>query len=66
MCSDNDDKKSKTRSQCAADNSFYVLDSDILRISWFAATSMYQDSIVLHVFLTDYVLWNRCNKDTQI
>ena len=64
MCSDNDDEKSKTKSWYAADNSLYMSNSDILRVSWSAATSIYQDSIVLCVSLTDCVLWNRCDKDT--
>ena len=63
MCSDDNDKKSETRSQCAADNSLYVLNSDILKVSWSAATSMYQDSIVLCVFLTDCASWDRCDRD---
>ena len=56
MCNNNADEKSKTRSWCAADNSLYVSDSDILRVLWSAATSMYQDSIILCVSLTDYAL----------
>ena len=41
MCSDNDDEKSETRSQYAADNSLYILNLNILKVSWSAATSMY-------------------------
>ena len=66
MCNDNDDKKSETRSQYIVDNSLYVSDSDISRISWFAAISMYQDSIVLCMFLTDCALWDRYNKNMWI
>ena len=64
MCSNDNDKKSETKSQCAADNSLYISDSDILKVSWSAATSMYQDSIILHISLTDCALWNRCDKNT--
>ena len=63
MYNNNNDKRSKTRSQCTANNSLYILNSNILKISWSAATSMYQDSIILHIFLTDCALWDRYNKD---
>ena len=66
MCNDDDDKKSKTRSQCAVDNSLYILNSDISKVSWSTAISMYQDNIVLHISLINCVLWDRCDKDTQI
>ena len=64
MYSDDNDKRSKTRSQCTADNSLYISNLNILKILWSAATSMYQDSIILCVFLTNCALWDRCNKNT--
>ena len=66
MCNDNNDEKLKTRSQYAADNLLYILNLNISRISWSAATSMYQDSIVLHIFLTDCASCDKYNKNIQI
>ena len=41
MCSDDNDEESETRSQYAANNSLYVSNSDISKVSWSAATSIY-------------------------
>ena len=58
MCNNDNKKRSKIKSQYTVDNLLYVLNSDILKILWSAATLMYQDSIVLHIFLTDCALWD--------